>query len=301
MEKGALHTMLLPGGKAPATKPPLLKVAMSYWKKTLHYTQELPYYAPNILLLGIPLYSGIVTSKSIMAWEGAGITTVGMFFTDGTLMTHDAFVRVYGVPNTLFLLHANISCYIRITWAQDGTEPLTHELLNMQYMMGKGNHMTKWLYRGIHTVAAVSFQTVREKWNIDIGHELTNKEWNNILEYPRKVSRNPKFKFIQLMIIHRAYLTPSRLNAMFPDVADNCPRCQLHNAKLFHMIWNCPKLQYYWNFSVHKLLHDDTPVRGDDSPEYCLLGLGPGGKRGGPIHKFNNLALFLAKRSITMR
>lgn len=150
------------------------------------------------------------------------------------------FTREQGVPNNLFLLQANITRYVRSTWAPEGAEPPTHELVHMQYLMGRGSHLTRWLYRGTRTHAAVTLQTLREKWTTGLGRDLTGKEWGSLLEYPRKVSRNPKFKFIQLIIAHRAYLTPHKLHKMFPDTTDACPRCHTPNADLLHMLWNCP-------------------------------------------------------------
>lgn len=122
-----------------------------------------------------------------------------------------------------------------------------HELVHLQYLLGNGSHLTKWLSQGIRVHTAVPLQSIGDKWTTDIGRAITDKEWNTVLEYTRKVSRNPKFKFIQLMILHRVYLTPHRLHAMFPDIADVCPRCLATNANLIHMIWDCPKLIPYWS------------------------------------------------------
>lgn len=55
-----------------------------------------------------------------------GVHSVGDFFVDGELITHDAFVRVHGVPQTLFLTYAQITRYIRTAWDPSGQEPLTH-------------------------------------------------------------------------------------------------------------------------------------------------------------------------------
>lgn len=176
---------------------------------------------------------------------GSGVNTIGMLFLDKTLMTHDTFVREQGVPHNLFLLHAHAIRYVRSTWALEGTEPPTHELVNMQYLMGRGRNLTRWLYRGIRTHAATSLQVLRDKWNADLQRDLTDKEWAHLIEYQRTVSRNPIFKFIQLMIVHCAYLTPRRLHKMFPGTSDTCPRCHAPNADLLHMLWNCPRIAPY--------------------------------------------------------
>lgn len=173
-------------------------------------------------------------------------------------MNHDTFVNERGVPNGLFLLHANITHYIKATWSINGDESPTHELVHMQYLMGNGGHLVQWLYHGIRTQAATPLQALRDKWNVDLDRELRDKEWNTIVEYPRKVSRSAKFKFIQLMIVHRAYLTPSRLHKMFQTTTDNCPRCQEHNTDLIHILWSCSRLQHFWK-GVHEMLKEIAP------------------------------------------
>lgn len=187
--------------------------------------------------------------------------TIGMLFVDGTLIDHDTFVREQGVPNTLYLTHTQILRFICKGWAPDGKGPMTHELVHMIYLMGNGSHLTKWLAHGIKAHTAISLQSLREKCNVEIGRELTDKERKGFLEYPRKVSRNPKFKFIQLMILHRAYLSPHRLNMMFTDTNTECPRCHVPDADLLHMLWSCPRILVYLS-TIQSILTAIAPGSG---------------------------------------
>lgn len=102
------------------------------------------------------------------------------------------------------------------------------------------------------------------------------------------------------MVLHRAYLTPNRLHTMYPGASDSCLRCQAPQAKLFHLLWNCPRIIHYWS-EIHRILHGIAPMAGGDSPEHCLLGVGTRNKKSGPSCKLINLALIQAKRNITMR
>lgn len=267
-ENGHLHKLLLPGANTPTPPTHLLKIALGYWKKATRYTRGLPAYAPNIPLLGIPLQSGVVSTRRLGVWSEEGVRTVGDFFVDGILLNHEEFARVHGTPQTFFLLHAQISRYIRSVWSPTGNEPTTHNLINMQYLMGNRSHITRWLYRGIREVVDPPLITLKHKWDTDLDRIVTDAEWKKILEFPRKSSRNPKFKFIQLMISHRAYLTPSRIHSIYPEASDECPRCHAPNAIFFfHMLWNCPKILQYWS-DIHIILHGIAPMKGDDTPEH---------------------------------
>lgn len=118
-----------------------------------------------------------------------------------------------------------------------------------------------------------SLTPLKHKWDNDLDMILTDTEWRRVLEFPRKSTRNPKLKFIQLMITHRAYLTPSRLHSMYPEASDECPRSHVPNAKLFHMLWSCPRIKNYW-LEIYNMLHGIAPLDGDDSPGHYILGVG---------------------------
>lgn len=100
---------MLPNSRILPNALPLLKVALLYWRSALRYTKGQPSYAPNIPLLSIHLPLGTVTQKHISIWVEAGVDTVGMLFAGVILMNYATFVWEQGVPNTLFLLHANIA------------------------------------------------------------------------------------------------------------------------------------------------------------------------------------------------
>lgn len=276
--KGILHRLLLPKAIIPPTTPPLLKLAISYWRSATRYTKAKPPYAPNIPLLGIPTRAGVLTVRKLQTWSDTGVTQLGDFFADGVLMPHNNFRRMHDTPPALFILHAQISQYIHETWTPDGTELPTNALITMQYLMGTGAHLVKWITHGIRTERPDTLQSLREKWEGDTGRAFTDREWDTILGFPRKVSRSPKFKMIQLMLLHRAYLTPRRLHIMFPGTSDSCPRCLTSTAGLIHMIWDCPKLGHYWT-AIHDILQTTAQMTHNITLEYYMLGLYPWKKK----------------------
>lgn len=115
-------------------------------------------------------------------------------------------------------------------------------------------------------------------------------------------ARNMEFpaKFIQLMILHRAYLTPHQLKMMYPTANDTCPRCQENDAHLVHMLWSCPRLTTYWS-QIINILSTIIPGQTLDTLGTGLLGVSIHGKSGKPMVRFLNLMLILAKRTITRR
>lgn len=122
------------------------------------------------------------------------------------------------------------------------------------------------------TVARV-IDTARIRWEMDIG-PVDDSDWDEILENVKQTSPRLSDHLTQLYIIHRAYLTPSRLSKFRPDQSPDCPRCSDNPCTFFHLIWSCPHTQSYWA-QIIKFLHDQmgSPVQMD--PKLCLFGLLP--------------------------
>lgn len=232
--RGELHTLILPKAVIPENSPSLLRTALRCWKKALIYTCGTVPYSKNIPLIGIPTPNRTITKARIREWEETGIDEIGLFFADGTLMEHALFTQTTEAPAHLYLLHAMVAHYIKSTWAPHCTEPPQHELVHLLYYMGNGAHLVRWFYKGLHTHVAPTLSPLRAKWAEDAATEITDKAWDQIIGHPKRVSRNARLKFIQSMILHRAYLTPHKIHRMFPEAQHQFPHCKADEADFLH-------------------------------------------------------------------
>lgn len=76
----------------------------------------------------------------------------------------------------------------------------------------------------------------------------------------------------QLKFLHRAYYTPSRLAAIYPERSSSCPGCGDPESSFLHMTWSCPHLQGFWN----QVLDDINQTVGTSlplAPEIMLLNI----------------------------
>ena len=68
----------------------------------------------------------------------------------------------------------------------------------------------------------------------------------------------------------RIYVTPERLNKMNPNIPDICVKCNVEKGTLFHCLWDCPKIQKFWN-EVIKCISKMTLNPVPDNPALCIL------------------------------
>lgn len=114
------------------------------------------------------------------------------------------------------------------------------------------------------------------------------------------MSRNARLKFIQSLVLHRAYLTPHKIHRMFTEAQHQCPRCKADEANFLHMLWSCPHLLDYWNH-IRRCISEVTHITITENALECLVGLRKRSKALKVRLRFLDLALILAIRNITMR
>lgn len=86
LDRGTLHSLILPQAKIPLEGPPLLKTALQCWKKALLYTSAVTPYSTNIPLLGIFPPPGVgsqglgSTPGQRQVWRMSGFSLVMVTF-----------------------------------------------------------------------------------------------------------------------------------------------------------------------------------------------------------------------------
>ncbi|KAJ1172958.1 hypothetical protein NDU88_004800 [Pleurodeles waltl] len=124
-----------------------------------------------------------------------------------------------GFPAGHFLAHAHLLAEALHLWGITDKEPDPHPLVQLLFMMGKGCISITWLARAFAHATQDSFAATRREWERDLDKEFMVKEWETAIEYPRRVSRNAKFQYIQHNILHRAYLKPATLSRTFGSLS----------------------------------------------------------------------------------
>lgn len=113
-----------------------------------------------------------------------------------------------------------------------------------------------------------------EAWRIDIKEDIHEVDWEMACFKAQTQSINTKFKLLKYKLLMRTYLTPSRLNHIFPNVPDICVKCREEKGTLIHCLWECTKLQQFWKSVVEcisLIIGKEVPLRA----KLCVLGIYP--------------------------
>lgn len=140
---------------------------------------------------------------------------------------------------------------------------------------------------------------LKERWVGDVG-EMEDEEWEEALDACKKVSHKLSDRLTQLFILHRTYLTPTRLAKFKLNHSPLCPRCASPQGTFFHLLWLCPIIHNYWA-QIVKFIHDNMGSPLTLCPKQCLLGVFPDPESDKFHHIFLQETLFLARVLIAQK
>lgn len=108
------------------------------------------------------------------------------------------------------------------------------------------------------------------KWEMTLDRTFTQAQHRQIVNLALKSSISTRIQETNFKIMTRCYRTPSLLNKYFPEIPDKCWRCQEERGTLLHVLWSCPKLEYFWR-DVRWIAQKFTEYNLPEDPALFLL------------------------------
>lgn len=109
------------------------------------------------------------------------------------------------------------------------------------------------------------------KWTAELG-PISEEQWEYIPELTARLSTCEAQRFSQLLLIRRAYKSPSLFGKIGVRTDSNCPRCSLDNAHIIHMFWECTAPGWFWR-DVLDIIHSVHHIRLPADPKVCITGI----------------------------
>lgn len=108
------------------------------------------------------------------------------------------------------------------------------------------------------------------KWEMTLDRTFTQAQHRQIVNLALKSSISTRIQETNFKIMTRWYRTPSLLNKFFPEIPDKCWRCQEERGTLLHVLWSCPKLEYFWR-EIRRIAQKFTEYNLPEDPALFLL------------------------------
>uniref|UniRef100_A0A8C7WYP2 Reverse transcriptase domain-containing protein n=1 Tax=Oryzias sinensis TaxID=183150 RepID=A0A8C7WYP2_9TELE len=255
------------------TKNPFLKNSIKIWNLSHKYvgdTQVLSQFSP---IWGNNNFLPGRADGGFKIWFTKGIKKISDLYTSNNLMSFGQLCEKYNVSRKHFFKFLQLKHFIYSTQKQLSLPPLSKmEELIKSCIEGKGQ--ISLFYNLLLTHSKESSLQKLEAWKIDISEDISEVEWEMACLKAQTQSVNTKFKLLQYKWLMRTYLTPSRLNHIFPDIPDICVKCKVDKGTLIHCLWECPMIQCFWKSVTGYIGH----IIGNNVPlcsRLCVLGIYP--------------------------
>lgn len=112
----------------------------------------------------------------------------------------------------------------------------------------------------------------QSRWESELEHKFSPKEWQDIIHRARASACSMAGKEMLLKIAHYFYSTSASTAQRKPGGNDRCWRNCRQPGTLTHILWQCPKIQTYWDTILRDIdtIHQ-TEIPG--FPSYSFLDL----------------------------
>ena len=87
-------------------------------------------------------------------------------------------------------------------------------------------HSAATMYKNIMVLQSTKNENLRLIWQRDLGCEISEAKWSNIISKVGWASRDIRSKFIHYKVLHRFYYTPVKLFRMGLVEDKRCWKCK---------------------------------------------------------------------------
>ena len=157
------------------------------------------------------------------------------------------FIIKYEIPRRHFFKYLQIRSFIQVRLSEILTEPPLSNLEKVVSSQCFSKGRISALYDLLVCGSTESSGDKLLSWKEDIQEDISPEEWSDICTKAQTQTVNTRLKLLQYKWLMRTYITPVKLKSFSSNNSDMCYKCNQYKGSLFHCLWECPKIQAFWN------------------------------------------------------
>ena len=258
---------------SPYTKNAIVKKSLKIWVQFRRYF-GLQSFSINAPLAANHIFQPSLVDGAFLAWSDLGIETFKDLFVDNIFASFQQLSDKYSIPRQQFFRYLQVRSFVCKTFPTfpnlPGNSAQDIFLAPVQTLKGSISR----IYDDISCLRPESLNTIKARWEEDLGEEITEDTWDAILLRVHGSSICARHSLIQCKLLHRIYYTKARLSKIYDNVSAECDRCHQSPADLMHMFWLCPSIHNYWT-EVFRTLSGVVGQVVEPTPFGALFGVFP--------------------------
>ena len=181
-----------------------------------------------------------------LQWQNRGLRTQQDLFIDGSFASFQQLRTKFPIPHAQFFRYLQLRDFIRKQLPHFPACPLSSDIDSLLAPVQSFKGIISSLYSALSSQRNVSLDTIKHRWEQDLGETILDETWDAILKRVHTSSICARHGLIQCKILHRAHWTKEKLSEKFPDIDPACNRCKMTPSSYIHTFWSCFKLTTYW-------------------------------------------------------
>ena len=258
---------------SPYTKNVIVKKSLRIWVQFRRHF-GLQSYSINAPLAANHVFQPSLMDGAFLAWSDLGITSFKDLFFDNVFASFQQLSDEYSIPRQQFVRYLQVRSFVRKTFPTFPDLPgdSAQDIFLTPVRTLKG--AISQIYDDICCLRSEPVNTLKARWEEDLGEEITEDVWDAILLRVHGSSICARHALIQFKLLHRIYYTKARLSKIYDNVSAECDRCHQSPADLMHTFWLCPSIHGYWT-EVFRTLSGIVGQEVEPTPFGALFGVFP--------------------------
>lgn len=203
-------------------------------------------------------------------WTHKGLFRLQDFFEGPTLMSFNQLIEKYCIPRSDFYQYLQVRDFIRRGSADLTLQDISD--IERHIFITKSNSSIRIFYNIIRTHSTVDTLHLKALWERELTCAITDDEWKDIWVNVKTLCVCNRVKATQLMILHRAHISPQLRHKFKSDSSPSCLKCKVETGTLTHCFWSCSKVQHFWH-NVGQEMDKIFSAKLNCNPVFLLLGL----------------------------
>ena len=257
---------------SPYTKNVIVKKSLKIWVQFRRHF-GLQSFSINAPLAANHVFHPSLVDGAFSTWSGLGIRTFKDLFVENVFASFQQLSDEYTIPKQHFFRYLQIRSFVHRTFPSFPNLPDDSVLDTFLAPLTFKGAISQ-IYDDICCLRPESLNSIKACWEGDLGEEITEEVWDEILRRVHGSSICARHGLIQCKLLHRIYYTKARLARIYDNVSPDCDRCQQSPADLIHTFWLCPSIYNYWT-EVFRSISGIVGQRVEPTPLGALFGVFP--------------------------
>lgn len=191
----------------------------------------------------------------LKVWSSKGLQIYSQLLLKNELNSFEAISNRFNLAQSNFYKYLQLRNYISNLHKREGKQkqhPLT-KFMTQNYNMNTKNPLSK-IYK-ILTDSTESKDTIRSKWNLELGGQLKEEDWENTYEAIHKTTNSRNWREYAWKVYTRFFITPNIQSKFKISFIPDCWRsCGEKNANHSHIFFFCPLLKSFWQLIITTIM-----------------------------------------------